>query len=146
MILVSACLTGINCKYNGGNNYNEKIVNLIKSGKGIVMCPEQLGGLPTPRDPAEIKIINGQRRVITNKNKDVTDNFIKGANEVLNMIKKLDIDMVILQNRSPSCGIDKIYDGSFTGTLTNGNGVLADLLIKNNIKVISIEEYLKDNE
>ena len=144
MILVSACLAGINCKYNGGNNYNEKIFNLVKSGKAIPMCPEQLGGLTTPRDPSEIKIINKEKRVITNKNKDVTDNFKKGANEVLSMIKKLDIDMVILQPRSPSCGVNKIYDGNFNGTLTNGNGVLTDLLIENNIKVISLDEFLNN--
>lgn len=144
MILVSACLAGINCKYNGGNNYNEKIFKLIKSGKAIPMCPEQLGGLTTPRDPSEIKVVNGEKRVITNKNKDVTDNFKKGANEVLRMIKKLDIDMVILQPRSPSCGLNQIYDGNFNGTLINGNGVLTELLIENNIKVISLDDFLKD--
>ena len=87
MILISACLVGINCKYNGKNNYNEKAFQLVKNGKAIPICPEQLGGLPTPRDPAEIKIINNKRCVFDNKNKDVTDSFIKGANEVLELAK-----------------------------------------------------------
>lgn len=103
MILVSACLAGINCKYSGGNNYNEKIFNLVKQGKAIPVCPEQLGGLQTPRNPAEIKMINGKRCVIDNKNIDVTENFEKGAYEVLELAKKIEIKKAILQPRSPSC-------------------------------------------
>ena len=91
MILVSACLAGINCKYNGGNNYNEKVFNLVKEGKAIPVCPEQLGGLTTPRDPSEIKIIDDKRYVINSKGVDVTEKFEKGAEEVLALVKKLDI-------------------------------------------------------
>ena len=141
MILISACLVGINCKYNGKNNYNEKALELVKSGKAIPICPEQLGGLTTPRNPSEIKIINNKRYVINNKNEDVTEQFVRGANEVLKLAKELDVEKVILQSRSPSCGVGKIYSGNFDKKLIDGNGILAQMLIENNIEVIDIEEY-----
>ncbi len=140
MILVSACLAGINCKYNGGNNYNEKIFNLVKEGKAIPVCPEQLGGLTTPREPSEIKIVDGKRYVINKEGIDVTEEFEKGAEEVLALVKKLDIKKAILQSRSPSCGRDKIYSGNFDRKLVDGNGILADLLLKNGIEVINSDD------
>ena len=143
MILVSACLVGLNCKYNGENNFNEKIFNLVKEGKAIPICPEQLGGLTTPRRPSEIKIIDGNRYVFNNEGINVTKEYEKGAKEVLNLCKKLNITKVILKDRSPACGKGQIYDGTFSGTLTKGNGILTDLLLENNIEVVSLEEYLK---
>lgn len=143
MILVSACLAGLNCKYNGKNNYNEKIFNLVKMGKAIPICPEQLGGLTTPRKPSEIKYINGKKRVINIDGVDVTEEYEKGAKEVLELAKKLNVTKVILKDRSPACGKGKIYDGTFTSNLVNGNGILTDLLLENNIDVISLEEYIK---
>ncbi len=140
MILVSACLVGINCKYSGGNNYNEKIFNLVKEGKAIPICPEQLGGLKTPRLPAEI--IN--ECVINKNNEDVTKEFIKGAKEVLNLAKKLGIKKAVLQPRSPSCGCGRIYSGNFDNTLVDGNGITADLLMKNGIEVIPADEYFDE--
>ena len=140
MILVSACLAGINCKYNGGNNYNEKVFNLVKEGKAIPVCPEQLGGLTTPREPSEIKIIDGKRYVINKEGIDVTEEFEKGAEEVLTLVKKLDIKKAILQSRSPSCGINKIYSGNFDRNLVDGNGILADLLLENGIEVINSDD------
>lgn len=140
MVLISACLVGLNCKYNGKNNYNKKALQLVKNGEAIPICPEQLGGFPTPRNPAEIKIINNKRYVFDNKNKDLTDDFVKGANEVLNLAKKLDIKKFILQSRSPSCGVGKIYSGNFDGKLVDGNGILTQMLIENNIEVMAIEE------
>lgn len=140
MILVSACLAGINCKYNGGNNYNEKVFNLVKEGKAIPVCPEQLGGLTTPREPSEIKIIDGKRYVINKEGIDVTEEFEKGAEEVLALVKKLDIKKAILQTRSPSCGRGKIYSGNFDRNLVDGNGILADLLLKNGIEVINSDD------
>lgn len=140
MYLISACLVGINCKYNGKNNYNEKALELVKSGKAIPICPEQLGGLITPRIPAEIKIIDGKRKVLNKNGEDVTQAFEKGANEVLELCKKLDIEKVILQPRSPSCGVGKIYNGNFDGTLIDGNGITAQLLIDNGIIVESFNE------
>ncbi len=136
MILVSACLCGINCKYNGGNNYNEKIFNLVKEGKAIPVCPEQLGGLSTPRIPSEVR--NG--KVINKEGIDVTENFKKGANEVFELCKKLNINKVILKSKSPSCGKGKIYSGNFDGKLVDGNGILTELLIKNGIEVINSDE------
>jgi uncharacterized protein YbbK (DUF523 family) len=138
MILVSACLVGLNCKYNGGNNYNEEIFNLVKAGKAVPVCPEQLGGLTTPRAPSEIKIIDGRRRVINNKGIDVTEQFEKGAEEVLKLVKSLNITKAILQPRSPSCGAYKIYSGNFDGQLVDGNGILAELLLKNGVEVVTI--------
>ena len=141
MILVSACLVGINSKYNGGNNYNELIYELVRSGKALPMCAEQLGGLTTPRLPAEIKYINGKRFVINKDGVDVTKEYEKGAEEILEFVKKMGITKAILQSKSPSCGVGKIYDGTFKGKLIDGNGVLASLLIENGIEVIDIKDY-----
>ncbi len=135
-ILVSACLAGVNCKYDGGNNENAKIIELIKNGNAILVCPEQLGGLVTPRVPSERK----NEKVITKDNHDVTEEYSRGANEVLELAKKFNIKKAILKARSPSCGKGKIYDGTFSHTLTARDGVAAELLIKNGIEVITEEE------
>ena len=140
MIFVSTCLAGINCKYSGGNNYNEKVFNLVKEGKAIPVCPEQLGGLTTPRNSAEIKVVNNNTYVVDKEGNDFTVQFEKGAKEVINLAKKLNITKIILQPRSPSCGVGKVYSGNFDGKLIDGNGILADLCIKNGIKVINSED------
>lgn len=140
MILVSACLVGINCKYSGGNNYNQKIFDLVKEGKAIPICPEQLGGLNTPRKPVELKVINDKRYAIDNEGNDLTENFERGALEVLNLAKNLNINKAILQPRSPSCGVNKIYSGNFDNKLVDGNGILAELLKKNGIDVLTPNE------
>lgn len=137
MILVSACLCGVNCKYNGGNNLNYDILKLVKDGKAIFVCPEQLGGLPTPRTPSEIKIINDEVHVVTKDGKDVTENYIRGAEEVLKLAQKLDIKKAILKSKSPSCGYGKIYDGTFSNNLIDGNGITTNILLENGIKVES---------
>lgn len=137
MILVSACLVGINCKYSGSNNYNQKIFDLVKEGKAIPICPEQLGGLNTPRKPVELKVINGKRYAIDNEGNDLTENFERGALEVLNLAKNLNINRAILQPRSPSCGVNKIYSGNFDNKLVDGNGILAELLKQNGIDVLT---------
>ncbi len=140
MILVSACLVGINCKYSGGNNYNQKIFDLVKEGKAIPICPEQLGGLNTPRKPVELKVINGKRYAIDNEGNDLTENFERGALEVLNLAKNLNINKAILQPRSPSCGVNKIYSGNFDNKLVDGNGILTELLKQNGIDVLTPNE------
>lgn len=140
MIFVSACLVGINCKYSGGNNYNQKIFDLVKEGKAIPICPEQLGGLSTPRKPVELKVINGKRYAIDNEGNDLTENFERGANQVLNLAKKLNINKAILQPRSPSCGVNKIYSGNFDNKLVDGNAILAELLKQNGIEVLTPNE------
>ena len=135
-ILVSGCLLGENCKYNGGNNYSEIVAEYIKGHEVISACPECLGGLPTPRVPAEI--VTG---VVTNREgKNVDAEFRKGAKIALEIAKKEKIDLVILQSRSPSCGVKQIYDGTFSGTRIDGQGVFARLLNENGFKIIDVED------
>ncbi len=136
MILVSACLLGINCKYNGKNNANKKIIRLSERETLIPVCPEQLGGLPTPRIPSEIR----GGRVINKEGLDVTDYLERGAKEALAIARIFGISEAILKQRSPSCGSGQIYDGTFSGIVTAGDGITAALLKKNGIKVTSEEE------
>lgn len=147
MIILSACLCSVNCKYSGGNNLSEKAVRLFQQGKAVLVCPEQMGGLSTPRPPCEIiggtgaDVLDGKCRVMTiNCQADVTSQFVKGAEETLRLAKKCGASLAILKSRSPSCGHGAIYDGSFTGKKIDGNGVLAELLERNGIKVITEEE------
>lgn len=140
MIFVSACLAGINCKYNGKNNFNQKIFDMVKEGKAIPICPEQLGGLETPRNPAEIKTIDGIQYVIDNKGNDITNKFEIGAKEVIKLAKQLGVKTFILQPRSPSCGVGKIYNGNFDGNLVTGNGILVELCKKEGIETINCED------
>ena len=138
MIAVSACLCGVNCKYNGGNNFNEAIYELFKEGKAVLICPEQLGGLETPRSPSEIiKSEEGAVRVVNKKGIDVTKEYKKGAKSALEMAKEKGCHIAILKAKSPSCGLGKIYDGPFTGKIVEGNGVTAQLFLENGIKVLN---------
>ncbi len=137
MIIISACLAGINCKYNGENNKNNKVINLLKEGKAISLCPEVLGGLEIPRSPCEIVMENKKKKVINKKGIDKTTEFYKGAKKTLEIAKIVGAEKAILKSKSPSCGVGKIYDGDFSGKLIDGNGITADLLIKNGIEVIS---------
>ena len=136
MILVSACLAGIPCRYNGESKLNKDVKQLIKDGEALFVCPEQLGGLTTPRPPAEI--IKG--RVIDKDGSDVTKEFLKGAEITLEPARMYKCKKAILKARSPSCGKGKIYDGTFTGTLIEGNGITAEILVKNGIKVIDEDD------
>ena len=135
-IMVSACLAGENCKYNGGNNLNEKVRTLMDGNEVITVCPEVLGGLPTPRVPSEIR--NGT--VISKDGRIVDPAFRAGAGKCLEIALELQPDLIVLQSRSPSCGVKQRYDGSFTGTLINGSGVTAELLIKHGFHVIDAED------
>ena len=135
-IAVSACLLGENCKYNGGNNYSKKVIEYIKGHEVVPVCPEVLGGLPTPRESAEI--VNG--KVSHKDGTSVDKEFRRGAETALEIIKEQQVDFVILQSRSPSCGVNTIYDGSFSGKIISGQGVFANLLQKNGIKVIDVKD------
>ena len=137
MILVSSCLLGINCKYSGGNNYQEKILKLVKEGKAIFACPEQLGGLTTPRLPAEIVYKDNKRYVINKEGRNVTEEYERGAEEVLKILKEKNITKVIFKSKSPSCGCGQIYDGTFSNKLIKGNGITTQLLIDNGIEVLT---------
>lgn len=141
-ILVSACLVGLNCKYNGKNNYNPKILELMKKYNFILICPEFDGGLSIPRDPSEIL----GDKVISSNGVDVTSNYNNGANHALELAKIYKCRKALLKEKSPSCGKDCTYDGTFTHTLINRPGVCAKLLLENNIEVYGeseIDELLK---
>lgn len=141
-ILVSACLAGFDCKYDGGSNIDTSIVKLVKDGKAIPVCPEQLGGLATPRKPAEIKIEeNDEVKVYNIDGIDVTNQFYNGASKTLKIAKLYGIRMAILKSRSPSCGCGKIYSGKFDGRLIEGDGITTKLLKDNGIKIISDSEF-----
>lgn len=142
MYIISSCLCGVNCKYNGKNNLNNKCVEIFKSGEAILVCPEQLGGLSTPRTPAEIQgtsegIIDGDGKVLDKENIDVTKEFLKGAYETLNIARLSNITKAILKDGSPSCGVNYVYDGNFTGRKIMGKGLTTALLENKGIKVIS---------
>lgn len=137
MKLISACLIGINCRYDGKSSLNKKCLRLFKEGKLIPVCPEQLGGLATPREKAEIQ---KDGRVLTKSGKDLTKNFLKGARETLKIAKALNIKEAILKSKSPSCGSGLIYDGTFSGKLIKGDGKTAALLKKNKIRLITEKE------
>lgn len=130
-ILVSACLLGEKCRYDGQSKPCPRVMELSKKHELIPVCPECAGGLPTPRIPAEIT----GGKVLRKDGTDVTSEYRKGAEKCLEKAKNSGVTAAILKERSPACGKGLIHDGSFTGALTEGNGVFADLLIKNNIKV-----------
>ena len=137
-IMVSACLAGENCKYNGGNNRNEKVLQLMEGNEVITVCPEQMGGLPTPRVPSEIR--DG---VVTAENGRIVDEeFRVGAAKCLKIALREQPDLIVLQSRSPSCGVKQRYDGTFTGTLKDGSGVTAELLMENGFRCVDVEDLV----
>ncbi|MDI6821326.1 MAG: DUF523 domain-containing protein [Actinomycetota bacterium] len=144
--IVSACLVGINCRYDGKNKLLGKVQRLVSQGRAIPVCPEQLGGLPTPRLPMEIRdgsgedVLGGRTGVFTKEGVDVTTQCIKGAHEVLKLAKLVGARAAILKARSPSCGFGRIYDGTFTNNLRKGNGVTASLLRREGVKILTEEE------
>lgn len=138
MIIVSACLAGVNCRYDGNNKIIEKIRDLVLSGEAIPLCPEILGGMTIPRVPCEIISNGNDRKVIGKDGFDYTANFAKGAELTLKIAKLVDADKAILQARSPSCGLGKIHDGTFCGGLIDGDGFTASLLANNGIEVINV--------
>ena len=135
-ILISACLAGENCKYDGGNNLNDKILRLQEEHETVLICPEVMGGLPTPRVPSEI--VNGL--VMTRDGRDVDREFRQGAQMALAIARREQPDLIILQSRSPSCGVNQHYDGTFTGTLTDGPGITARLLMDHGFPVLDIAD------
>lgn len=150
MYLISACLAGVNCKYNGGNSECAWVKKLMKDHDCLLVCPEEMGGLPTPRTPAE----KSSGRIINKDGIDVTDFFLRGAEKSLQKAEETaaelgqEIELAILKARSPSCGCGMIYDGTFSGKLVEGDGVLAALLKEKSIPVITelqeadAEQYL----
>ena len=145
MYIVSACLLGQNCKYNGGNNRSEEVVEFCKTHKYVTVCPESAGKLPAPRPPAEK--VGG--RIVEKEGKGLTDSFLRGAEISLKSSMEMarlsgeEIEGAILKANSPSCGVGQIYDGTFSGTLTEGDGVFAGMLKRLGIEIITEKEKIK---
>lgn len=135
-VLVSACIVGTNCKYNGKNNKNLAAVNFLKDKEVIPICPELLAGMEIPRPCAEI--VNGS--VVDENGKNVDSAYRKAVSLALSKIQNEEIDLAILQSRSPTCGVNQIYDSSFTGKLTAGTGLFAKALKQRGYKVVDVEE------
>lgn len=131
--IVSACLVGKNTKYSGGNNLNEKIVEFLKDKEYILVCPEVSGGLPIPRFPSEIK----KDKVINSIGKDVTFEFKLGTQKEIDRVKEFGATKAILKSKSPSCGVNIIYDGTFSGNTISGDGVFVKELKKIGIEILT---------
>ena len=140
MILVSACLAGYPCRYDGTAKADEGIVEMVRNGEAIPVCPELLGGLPTPRIPSELEldgaaVLLGKGKVLAENGKDMTQFFLKGAFETLKLCRLYGVERAVFKANSPSCGCGKIYDGTFSGNLKMGDGVTTALLKINGIPV-----------
>ena len=139
IILVSACLLGENCKYNGGNNYNPAVAEFVKDKDVLTICPEMMAGMGCPRTP--IEIVDG---VLMDRDGNNVDAAMRQAvAQAMEMIRKEEIQCAVLQSRSPTCGVNEVYDGSFTGKLINGSGVLAQALKVAGYQVIDAEDVGK---
>jgi len=151
MILVAACLAGMNCNYKGESSPNERVMELVRRGKAIYICPEQAGGLPTPRSGARIiegdgnDVLDYNSKVISDGRRDFTREFRRGAEETWRTADRFGIKIAILKQRSPSCGCGYIQGGKYKRMLTKGNGVTTAYLIRRGIKVLS-EESLNDED
>jgi uncharacterized protein YbbK (DUF523 family) len=143
--IVSACFAGIHCRFDGRHNRIDEILEMIRRGEAVPVCPEQMGGLATPRPPAEIvggdgeDVLDGKAKVVDNQGRDVTEAFLRGAYEALAVAKAVGAEEAILKERSPSCGSCTIYDGTFSGMKKPGAGVTAALLRRHGIRVVSEE-------
>ncbi len=143
-IVISACLLGVRCRYDGGDSRNEIAIKQGEKYALIPVCPEESGGLPTPRPPAEIvggdggDVLDGRAKVITADGTDVTEAYLKGAHHALRVAQSNKATHVVLKARSPSCGCGDIYDGTFSGTLMPGDGVTTALLKRHGITVTSL--------
>jgi uncharacterized protein YbbK (DUF523 family) len=133
--LISACLLGCKCRFDGNHQERKAMLELLQTGQVIGVCPEELGGLGTPRQPCEIKDL----KVLSIDGTCKTTEYDQGANNALAIAIQNNVQIAYLKSRSPMCGFGKIYDGNFTGSLTDGNGVFAQLLIANGISVVSVE-------
>ena len=134
-VLVSACLLGVCCRYDGQSKACPAVLELLKAHELIPVCPEQLGGLPTPRPPAEMQ----GNRVINREGTDVTAQYQQGAEEAARLYQVLDCDCAFLKARSPSCGCGQVYDCAFSGTLVPGDGITAQALKRLGARVLTEE-------
>ena len=148
-ILISPCLIGIRTRWDESCDEIEELINLVKSGQAVFLCPEQLGGLTTPREPAETEsgntakdVLQGDAKVLTITGKDVTKQFVVGAQRISKFCQEMGVEMAILKSDSPSCGSKQTYDGSFTDTKIAGKGITAELLEQKGIKVYNEKNFL----
>ena len=145
-VLLSACLAGRACRYDGSDNADDRVASLMAEGRSILICPEEDGGLGTPRPPAEIvggdgsDVVAGRARVVTEQGRDVTEEYLRGARLALERARAVGATSAVLKARSPSCGKGCIYDGSFTRTSRAGDGVTTALLEANGISVVTDED------
>ncbi len=152
LILISACLIGCHCRYDGKTNLTASLLECLADQPLIPICPEQLGGLSTPRPPCEIhggdgeKVLAGSARVLTHDDQDLTKAFVRGARETLYLAQWQKIRLAILKSKSPSCSPDHIYDGTFSHRLVPGQGVTATLLQQHNIDVISESDMISHKD
>jgi uncharacterized protein YbbK (DUF523 family) len=150
MILVSSCLLDLFSKYNGSSNANSLLLDYCHRGKFIPVCPEQLGGLPTPRKPVELfgasglAVLCGEGKAVTEDGSDCTPEFVRGAEQLIKLVRLLGITAAILKERSPSCGSSYIYDGSFSHAIIPGEGVAAALLRRHGIPVYSEQTITRE--
>ena len=135
--MVSACLAGLHCRYDGRTNHKPEVAELVASGLAVPVCPEELGGLPTPRDPSERR----GDSVVSCAGRDVSAEFAAGAEAALYIAEEYGCSAAILKARSPSCGCGRIYDGTFTRTLIDGDGLFAELLRKKNFEIFTEETW-----
>lgn len=135
-IMVSACLLGRNCKYNGGNNYSAALAELLKGHTVVEVCPEVLAGFPTPRPRIERR----SGRVINEHGQDVHEACLTGVRKAVDLARAEGVELLILQSRSPSCGVNEIYDGTFSGVRIPGQGLFAEELIKAGFRVMDVED------
>lgn len=148
MIVVSSCLAGLEVRYNATHRLNDKLKQLVDEKKAVTVCPEVLGGLPTPREPAEIvggdgaAVLDGRARILDRKGTDVTAAYIEGAEKALDVVRKLDASLVVLKENSPSCGSSMIYNGEFSGVRIAGDGVTSALLKRHGYEVISEDDFM----
>lgn len=141
-IVVSACLMGRNCKYNGGNNFNKHLAEMLKDKEVIEVCPEVAAGMPVPR-PA-VEILNG--RIVRADGSDWDAVYRKGVEVVLKQLEDEDIEYAVLQSRSPTCGVKEIYDGTFSKTRVKGMGILAEALFDKGIRLVDVEDIELNTE
>ncbi len=143
MIMISACLIGVRCRYDGNEVPNEDLVELFKQGRAIPICPEVLGGLDIPRASCEMVQREGVRSILNQKGEDCTAQFNEGARISTEIALAAGVKHAILKSKSPSCGCGKIYDGTFSKCLIDGNGVTAEAFMANGIKVWNEENYIE---
>lgn len=150
MLVISECLGGVLCRYDGGAKTIESLKSRLDKSEAVAVCPEVLGGMSTPREPSEIvggngfDVWNGKAKVLSKSGKDVTEQFKQGAIAAYEKISGLGIDCVVFKANSPSCGSSQVYDGTFSGSKIPGPGVTGAYFINHGLKVISEEEWLAE--